>query len=287
MLFAELKKSLEKEVAPAYEFRGSDNFLIERGIGLVLKAASIDPLNVTQMEEGAKEKDINISLGNISMFGGGVAVLVRGVGVASLYLKPAKPKDVISVDCNPMTEALVVRLVTQDKRFTVDAATAIARACENNYGRVAGEVEKIVLYYDTKSQITLDDVNAVLTRTEKYQSYELGSALLKRDRARAGAILEYLSVSGADDYMVFGGLVAVARRLFYILNAKASDADLAKHLDVKPFAIFSTKRDSRGFSATDARRVYKSALEAELGIKSGKFLAGRAVVLLVGEFLRG
>lgn len=288
MLFAELKKSLEKPTAPAYEFRGSDNFLIEKGIALVLSSAKVDPMNVMQLEESAKEKEINIALGNISMFGGATAVLTRGLSGAMLYLTPVKTKakDIISVDCNPMTESLVVRLITQDKRFTFDAATAIARACENNYGRVAGEVEKLVLYYDTKSQITLDDVNAVITKTEKFQSYELGGALLKRDKAKAEAILNYLSLSGADDYMVFGGLVSVARRLFYITNAKAADSDLAKHLDVKPFAIFSTKRDARDIKPESAKRIYRTALELELGIKSGKLLAGRAAILLVGEFLR-
>lgn len=183
-----------------------------------------------------------------------------------------------------MDESLVVRLIMQNKKFTQGAAVTLARACENNYAAISGEIEKLTAY-KIDGEITENDVDEIVTKTEKYQIYELFNALLKRDRAKITTIIENLGSTGVDEYAVFGGLVAFARRLFYSKQSTRPDTEIAKHLGVNPYAITALRRDARHITPEQSTKIYENALEYEYQIKSGKILGNRAVILLVGEFL--
>jgi len=283
MLFAELRENLKTKVAPAYTMTGSDIFLVNKAIDLILTATGTNDLNVVRFDDDVTDDQINAALSNVSMFGGKTAVVVRGVGDARVILEKCAKKDIVPVDCNPMAEALVVRLITQNKKFSPDIATILARACENNFSRVNGEMQKLDAYCD--GAVTAEAVDAIVTKTEKYQVYELGNALLKKDATKARTILENLLSGDVDEYAVFGSLVSFAKRLFYIANAKVGDGDLAKHLGVHPYAVISTRRDGRWVTSDFATKLYQTALDYEYQIKSGRLPINRATILLVGELL--
>jgi len=286
MLFAELKATLKTTIAPSYVLFGSDIFLINKAIELILEAAKVQSNNVTRLDEGTDESQINANLRNISMFGGEVAVVVRGLTETRMILKPdVKAKDTVRVDCNPMTQDLVVRMILSGKKLTQDAAVYLAGACENNYARVSQELEKAVNYFKDKPAIDRTDIEQIVTKTESFQIYELSNALLKKDSARADKILQNLVESGIEDYAIFGSLVAFLRRLFYVVTSPQPDGVLAGYLKVHPYAVTSTRRDARGVSRDKAARIYADALDLEYQIKSGKISAKHAVVLVMGSLL--
>ena len=279
MLFEELRASLKTSIAPAYVMTGGDVFLINKSVDLILTAANIDKLNVVRLEEGAKPDEVNAHLQNVSMFGGANAVVIRGEDTR-VFLKPLKDfKDAQKVDCNPMSEPMVVRLIMQDKRFDLVNATMLARMCECNYSRVNNEMQKII------ANGCFNNIEQVVTKTEKFQVYELANAVIKRDATRAQKILDTLTQSGMEDYAIFGNLVAFARRLFYCVTSKAPDAEVAKFLGVNPYAVTATRRDARSATKMTVCEIYERALELEYQIKGGYINAGRACVLLVGAML--
>jgi len=277
MLFQDLRVSLKEKIAPGYVFVGSDIFLVNKSIDLVLSACNIDRLGVINMDEGVGVDQINASLMNVSMFGSGNAVLIRGEKTY-LYLKSTNPKDIVEIDCNPMSESLVVRMIMQNKEFDLALATKLARICDNNFSHVSNEVEKLLSYGDVTA------IDQIVTKTEKYQIYELSNAMLKRD-PRSGLILETLLQSGIDDYAVFSSLLFFVRRLWYTKSSDKTDADLAKVLGCNPYAITALRRDSKHISKDKANDMYKRALLLEYQIKSGKIFANRAVTILMGEFV--
>jgi len=280
MLFESLRASLKGKLAPAYVMSGTDLFLINKSIELILTAASVDKMNVIRLEEDATQHEINMHLLNISMFGNSTAVLIRGINETRVFLKPIKDlKEAQKVDCDPMSEALVIRMIMQNKEFNQETAAKLARMCENNFSSVSNEMQKLLAYG------SLDNIEGIVTKTEKYQTYELSNALIKKDAVKSERILDTLNASGVDDYAVFGGLVSFARRLFYCKASPLSDAELSKVLGCNPYAVTATRRDSRNVTMALACKIYETALELEYKIKSGKILTSRATVLLAGAML--
>ena len=285
MLFENLRVSLKEKIAPLYIMTGSDIFLVTKSIELILSAASVNSMNVTRFNEEVGLDEINANLRNISIFGGRVAVVVRGETQTKVYLEPVvNEKSAVIVDCNPMNESLVVRMILQNKRFTPEAALVLAQACENNFASVSGEIEKICAFFE-KEKIDAADVGQIVTKTEKYQVYELSNALIKKDAAKAERILDTLLQIGVDEYAIFGNLLAFARRLFYAKASPQPDAAVAAFLGVHPYAITALRRDGRNISNEKAADIYRDALDLEYQIKSGSVGAGRAAVLLTGKML--
>jgi len=264
---------------------GSDTFLINKAVELILSAAKINPLDVNHVEEGATLAQINAAVQNVSMFGANPAVLLRLNGDVRLHLSQiASEKALEKVDCNPMSADLVTRMIMQNKKFPMASATALARICENNFTAINNEMEKLDAYYCDQNQITEDQINAIVTKPESYQIYELSNAILRREVAKINHVLETLTSAGAEDYAIFGSLLSFARRIFYATNLKKPDAEIAKFLGVAPYAITATRRDARHINAERATEIYNNALKLEYEIKSGKLYANRAVTLLVGAF---
>lgn len=298
MLFANLKNTLKTEIKPAYTLFGSDIFLINKAIELILEAAKIEPLNVTRLDEGTDESEIEASLRNVSMFGGSTAVIVRGAETRVILEPGIKVKDVERVDCNPMTSDLVVRMILSQKRFTQDAAVLLATCCDNNYASVDNEINKLFNFFKDKELLTADDVASIVTKTENFQIYELSNALLKKDAIRADKILHTLLSCGMEEYAVFGNLVSSVRRLFFALTSPAPDGQVWAYLKGQPYApaqgsfasakgsyaVTASRRDGRHLREKIAG-IYENALDLEYQIKSGKITAERAIFLLQGLLL--
>ena len=315
MLFTELKQSLKDGVASAYWAQGSDVFLVNKSVELILGVAGKTPdpcgspplgkgeATLVRFDEDVKPDAIGAALGNVSMFGERTVVVVRGADFAKVYLKPIKSdKEFTKIECNPMPEGVVVKLIMQNKKFGAESAGALCKMCECNYANVANEMAKLEAFYTDKAAISVADIEAIVTKTEKYQVYELSNALLKRDRARVGAIIESLDQHGVDAYAVFGSLVAFCRRLFYACCSKAEAGVIASVLGCNPYAIIATRREGNWLSvssqnhilkvdfaptpkAPTPRAIYERALDLEWQIKSGRIAAERATVLLAGLFL--
>ena len=282
MLFAELKKNLQTKIAPAYIMSGGDIFLINKSVDLILGAAGVDAVNTVRLDEGTDQNAINNTLKNVPMFGSKTAIVIRGLADTRVFLDPIKnDKDAERVDCNPMAHDLVVRMICQNKKFAPVEADYLAKICDDNYSLVNNEMQKLSAYAVGRN-VTRADIDEIVTKTEKYQVYEIANAVLRRDTRRAHAIFDALGKTDIDEYAVFASLVSFARRLFYVKSSTAPDADIAKFLGVHPYAVISTRRDSREISRACAETFYKTALELEYGIKGGKILAPRASVLLLG-----
>jgi DNA polymerase III delta subunit len=286
MLFADLKNSLKEKIAPVYIAAGTDVFLINKSVELILAAAAVGPLNVVRMEEDAAPDTINAALQNVSMFGGATAVVIRGLADTKIYLQPTRDlKKAEKIDCNPMAESLVVRLIMQNKKYTQDAAQHLARVCDNNFSNISNEMQKLDSYYFDKSALTPADIDAVVTKTIKYQIFELTDAISKRDTARVNTMFDYLEQTAADEYSVFAMLMSHCRKLFFARASLLHDTELGKYLGVHPYSI-TVMRRAQNINSARAAELYAIAIEYEYQIKSGKILPWRAALLLAGQLLK-
>ena len=97
MLFANLKNALKTEVKPAYTLHGSDIFLVNKAIELVLEAAKIDPLNVAKFDESVEVSfNLNVDPRHADQQIRGAIVLPNGTGKVQKVLvvtQGAKEKE--------------------------------------------------------------------------------------------------------------------------------------------------------------------------------------------------
>ena len=184
-----------------------------------------------------------------------------------------------------MTEQLVIRLITQNKKFPLDAATHLAKVCENNFSQIHNEMQKLDAYYMDKTALTPADIDAIVTKTTKYQIFELTDAITKRDVARVTTLFDYLEQTGADEYSVFAMLMSHTRKMFFARASLMHDTELGKYLGVHPYSITVLRR-APNMTAVRAADLYTAAIEYEYQIKSGKILPWRAALALAGQLLK-
>lgn len=303
MNFVELKSTLKSVVKPAYFIHGSDNFLVQKAVELIITAAGVKDavLDVSKLGGADSAEAIVAACRTVSFFGGPRVVVVRpfteeqnGIMLKNYLKNPnldcilllvgEKPiKDTEEINCNPMQQEILVKLITNQfaamgKKISSDGAVLLCQYCSNYYSRIDNEINKLVNFYINTDLIGVDEIKAIVTKTQDYQVYELSHAICAGKITQAEEILKILQDSGVEDYAIFGSLVSAFRRLFYSLTCKADNKDVAAMLGCSPFAVQYARRDNKHLTGRIAG-LYGYALDLEYQIKSGKISIEDAIVL--------
>jgi len=300
MKFADLKATLKNNLAPVYLIHGVDFYLASKAIGLIVDAVNVNiDLDVSRLDDTASAQAIIAECSTVSFLGGKRVVVVKPfVQDIGVYLKKPNPdcvlilvspeekatiKSVETVDCNPMSPDLLVKLIANhlakhNKKITPDGAKLLCEFCANLYSRIDGELNKLVNYFVELESIGVDEINQIVTKTAEYQVYELSNAICAGNVKRAEEILQTLQDQGTEDYAIFGNLVSALRRIFYSLACKAPNEAIATVLNCSPYAVNYARRDYRALTGKIAR-LYNYALDLEYQIKSGKISVHNAIIL--------
>ena len=302
MQFVELKNALKNKVEPIYMLYGTDIFLINKSIELIANALITQ--EVTKFDETATASRIKMACQTVSLFGGKRMVIVRGVGDAVLkelagYIsrpntdcalvlvynaEKITAKNTQTVDCNPMAEAVIVKLIvnqlaSQGKQITGQGAMMLSLYCGNNYARIDGEINKLVNFYKDIQILDKQHIEETVTKTEEFQIYELGNAVTKKDLVLSEKILGRLLTAGVEEYAIFGSLVSHIRRLYYSLLTSCQPENVAAILKCSPWAVVYARRDHK-YLVPDIGKLYKKALDLEYAIKSGGVSITSAIEIL-------
>ena len=279
-----------------YGVFGTDFYLVSKAIELITNAVATDTLNISRLDDGASAQEIITECRTVSFLGGKRVVIVKpctqDLGV---YLKDpnkdtvlvlvaeAPVKNAQPVDCNPMSPDLLVKLVANqlgkhNKKITPEGANLLCNYCANLYSRIDGELNKLVNFFAEKEIIGIDEINAIVTKTQEYQVYELSNAICSGQLQRAEEILRTLQDQGVEDYAIFGSLVSSLRRIYYSIVTKSPNEAVATVLGCSPYAVNYARRDYKALTSKIAR-LYAHALDLEYKIKSGKISVHNAIVL--------
>jgi DNA polymerase III delta subunit len=296
MKFAELKKSLQDGTKPVYGIFGTDFYLVNKAVELITNAVTTDSLNISRLDDSATTQDIITECLTVSFLGGKRVVIIKPFTQdINSYLKnpsnecvlilvsDAPIKNVEAVDCNPMSQDILLKLIANElskhgKKITPDAANLLCNYCANLYSRIDGELNKLVNFFAEKEILGTDEINAIVTKTQEYQVYELSNAICGGNLQRAEEILRTLQDQGVEDYAIFGNLVSSFRRTFYSLSTRSQNEAVAQVLGCSPYAVNYARRDYKALT-TKIARLYNSALDLEYQIKSGKISVHNAIVL--------
>ena len=194
------------------------------------------------------------------------------------YLK----KDFVLVDANRMDEQTVRKLVVaylakQDRQISPEALIGLIEACNGYLTRIFSELNKLMYYQPQNPLITKNMVDELVTKDIEFSIFELTEALSKKQGDRALLILKRMK----KDQGVFTLIANQFRRLFYASISDLSNAELAKLLGVKEYAITKARQLAKGFSKAQLNKICGMLEEFDYAVKSGAILQHNALYLLV------
>lgn len=304
-----LKKRLNDGIARVYIVEGDDYYLYDKAFSMIKNACRItlDDFNINVFDDesfnlnkffNATEmlpvidqkrlvvlKGCKINEGEKKALAEMLMHIPKNTTVLILdynnnfeYLK----KDFVLVDANRMDEQTVRKLVVaylakQDRQISPEALTGLIEACNGYLTRIFSELNKLMYYQPQNPLITKNMVDELVTKDIEFSIFELTEALSKKQGDRALQILKRME----KDQGVFTLIANQFRRLFYASISDLSNAELAKLLGVKEYAITKARQLAKGFSKAQLNKICGMLEEFDYAVKSGAILQQNALYLLV------
>jgi len=150
---------------------------------------------------------------------------------------------------------------------------------------MSAEIDKLLAYCSSRT-ITEDDVKQLTSYAREANIFALVDAILEGRRSQAQELLHRLLIDGASPAYI---LAMIARQLRLIVLAKdigkkKSGPGIYSSLElVSEYSLQKATRQAREFTLDRIKKAYDKLLEADLGIKTGKYEGDLALDLLVVE----
>lgn len=321
MKFIDLKKDLQKEIRPAYLISGNDRFLcfnaleqIKQALNITLpdlnhaifdgavathqeivESASVfpfvDSFRLVQVNNfSSKNKSKEDKLLNYLKNPMKESVIVFFSPDQNEALKPYL--SLLSViDCDKLsTETLMMTLKSKFEKsgakITKEALEKLILFCNNEMTRISGETEKLISFADGE-EITVETVQKLVVEDKEYQVFELSEFIAKNDKFKALDLAETLSKDKKGGFSILTPLYNNYRRaLFVAVNKDKTDAEIAKLLGVKEYAIKMVKSQVRVFSPRNLKKIVDMIYEADRNIKMGKIKEDIATYSVILNILK-
>ncbi len=220
-----------------------------------------------------------------------VLVIVNGGkknGAADLR----KKKGLTLVDCGRESEETLSKwLFGMLKRKGLsadgDALALMVRYCDLDAARMARECEKLALLLGENGRVTRRVVEEHIAKDVEYKIYELTQAASRRNGAVFCEILHDLLEKGYDEYAVLASLTSHYRTLSEIAGMRLPDAEAAKVLGIKPYAVQKNREAARALGVERVRTLYEDLYALSCGARSGKYSAKGAMFSAVAKIFFG
>jgi len=316
MKFFQLKSKLSGgELAPIYLVEGGDAFFRRKAEELLLaplRESECFDLNYVVFSEDYKLADAVAACRQLPFLAEKRAVVVRECYPKAAELEGNAPVAAYALDPSPDTLLVIVNSSTSEIRKKlkdavqfVDCSTeepeVVARwisgmfkqrgiscphpvavrlcgYCRADMARIDGEVEKLAAYCEG-GEVTVADVDELVTRDTEYQVYELSNALAAKNPARALEILGDLMGKHDLGYVsaVLATLYNFFKRLYVSAGAPESDRTLSEYLGVKEYAVKMSRKTAAAYPPSALKAAAELCRSADVDMKSGKISAAAAV----------
>ena len=162
----------------------------------------------------------------------------------------------------------------KSRRVTMEGAELMVRAVGRDLQRLSVEVDKAVAFTGARTDLTAEDIAAVVSTAATTSVFELGTALGDRDCGRALAVLDRLIGDGES---VHGLEVLAIRQVRDLIAARAlldrgegSVGQLAVTLGRPEWQIRNLPRQARGFTSEELVGLLCGVAAAEAEMKTSR-----------------
>lgn len=220
-----------------------------------------------------------------------VLVIVNGgkkQGAAELKRK----KGITVVDCSRESEETLARWLFGVARKSglnaeSDAAALMVRYCARDAARMKKEIEKLSAILGEGGRVTRAAVEEYVAKDAEYKIYELTQAASRRNFAEFSEILSDMLGKGWDENAALVSLVSHYRVLYEASSSRASDAELAKSLGVKPYAVQRNRETAARLGREKVKETYRRLYELSCGARNGLYTKAGALSAAIAEIFFG
>jgi len=134
------------------------------------------------------------------------------------------------------------------------------------------EIEKLELYTFESRRISSGDVENLTSNIKTFTLFELCDAIGKREKEKALIILYKIFKQGEVPLVVLAMIIRQFRLIWYtktLLKKNVAERDMIKKLGIPPFAFQPVKQQSKLFSDSDIKRVFRNLYKVDMSMKSG------------------
>lgn len=180
------------------------------------------------------------------------------------------------VDCSKWSQADVSRWIKRRcsaNGVAIDSAAIdkIAEYCLCDMYRVSNETEKLCAYASRDGIITEKVVNELVWRDNEHKIYELTDYVCRRKFDDALKVISDMLSKGEATQRLSVSLYNHYRRMLHVAISGESDAELAKTLGVKEFAVKKTREQAKHFKVKAIKKAVDFLTDADFGVKRGHF----------------
>lgn len=317
MKFVELKRTLKDKIENCYLLKGDDPFLLDRSYSLIYDALnmSMDDLNVSKFSEQVDFEDVIKALNTLPVF---VKYRLVYVKLSSkdfknekqfgAYFESVNPTSVLVVDegnddflksfakeftlvdCNRLSKEIVFPFVASElkkygKTISKPACELLCDYTNNDLSKINNELIKLAGYIGDRDEISVDDIEKMVTKSTEFQIFELTEALARKNSKKVYDILEVMK-SRKDEFRTLHPLIYKHfRRLFFVSITSETKADLAKMLGVQEYAITKSQEQAKLFTKRQLKEINDICIQLDYDLKNSNITVNNAIDLLVLKIL--
>ncbi len=156
-------------------------------------------------------------------------------------------------------------------RIADDAIVELLQEHDNNLQLLAGELEKLSTYAGEGGEITRSVVQEVSQASRHHSIFALTDALGSRDVFQALSTVDHLLQQGEPPLLILSMMIRHLRLLWSIkqlMRQRQDPGRMAKTLGLPQHVCRQLAGHSRQISTAHLKRLYSTAVEADLAFKS-------------------
>lgn len=300
MKVKELQKSLKDDISPVYFITGDDDYLKEYALNAFVKLLNPDVVdfNLNIFQDFSLLADITTALGGYPLMDDKKVVVVKETTkptaeeskILVKYFNNPEPQSIFVmfdngdmssyhkygevVDCNTLSVDDCAKQVTMsvkmlNGKIEPTACTKLAEYCLCDLRKVHNEIDKLVSYAGG-NVITCYDVEKLVTPTTDYKIYEFTQSLAEQNVLKAKNVMDTLLLQGNKPLTLIQSILTQYKRMLYSLISKGKDEEIAKSLNIKPFAVKMARKVAENYSPKILKQYCESLVDIEYKTLTGQ-----------------
>lgn len=178
--------------------------------------------------------------------------------------------------CDPLSQKELpdyIRKHLQSRGIRIDTAALqlLSSLVDTSLYEVHSELDKLVLFVGQRRQISLRDVETIISRSRAENIFELGNAVGRGDLPQALCLIRRLHATGEPALLILNLVTGHFRLLWKVRELQSrnqSIAEIAKQVARPGFVIDRLLEQGRRFSRRDFMAAYQLLVETDLAMKS-------------------
>jgi DNA polymerase III subunit delta len=171
---------------------------------------------------------------------------------------------------NQISEWAMKFVESKGYKLDTKAGAMVAEYLGNDLSKVANELEKVVINMDDRKTITMDDIQKNVGISKEYNTFELNTAIAKRDVLKANKIVDYFAANKKENPLVLtiGQLNTYFSKLFtYFYLADKSKGNVASALKINPYFVQEYEQAAKNYNFDKTCQVISLLREYDLKSK--------------------